>query len=167
MLQEINYSSSETCTCNSIAEVPTTGKIGSADVLKSSGNPAEDNFITAIKKKGGDIEAEKSSENTKTTIKFRTHMHAVCNSSSLALLSKSAKTKALYVSCFSHEVSAREVENSAICKQSLLRFFLRNFKRNLIHMSPLIFLSTKMTVHSLTVQMYCLTGFNRTNVRMS
>jgi hypothetical protein len=111
MLQEINNFSSETCTCNAIAEVPTTGKIGSADILRSSGNPAEDDFITATKKKGGDIEAEISSENNKTTINFRTPMYAVCNSSSLALVSKTAKTKAFYVSCFSQGVSAREVEN--------------------------------------------------------
>jgi hypothetical protein len=60
-LQEINKFSSETCTCNAIAEVPTTGKIGSADVLRSSGKPAEDDFITATKKKRGDVQAERFS----------------------------------------------------------------------------------------------------------
>jgi hypothetical protein len=77
MLQEINKFSSETCTCSAIAEVPTTGKIGCAFVLRSSGNPAEDDFITAHKKKRGDVQGEKSSENTKTARKFRTPVRSV------------------------------------------------------------------------------------------
>jgi hypothetical protein len=51
MLQEVNYFSSETCTCNATAEKIAAGKIGSADVLRSSGNPAPEESIAATKKK--------------------------------------------------------------------------------------------------------------------
>jgi hypothetical protein len=63
-------------------------------------------------KKRGDIGAMKSSKNNKTGRKFRTPMYGVLNSSSLPVVSKRVKTKALFVSRFSTEVSAHDVENS-------------------------------------------------------
>jgi hypothetical protein len=62
--------------------------MGSADFTTSHGNPAEDGFITVTEKTHGDIWALKSSEK------------------------KRVKTKALFVSRCTPDVSGRDAENS-------------------------------------------------------
>jgi hypothetical protein len=64
------------------------------------------------KKKSGDFGAVKSSENNKTERKFMTPMYGVHNSSSLPAVSKRVRTKALFVSRFSMEVSTHDIQNS-------------------------------------------------------
>jgi hypothetical protein len=86
--------------------------MNSADVTTSPGNPAENGFVTVTRKKLGDIRTVNSSENNKTGRKFGTPIYGLCNSSSLPVVSKRVKTKALFVWRFSPEVSARDVEHS-------------------------------------------------------
>jgi hypothetical protein len=73
---------------NAVADFSVTEEMGSADFTTSHDNPAEVGFITVTKKTRGDIRAVKSSEK------------------------KRVKTKALFVSRCTPDVSARDAENS-------------------------------------------------------
>jgi hypothetical protein len=99
-------------TANAVAEVHTTAKTDSAGLTTSRGNPTEDGFITVTKKKRGAVGAVNYSENNKIGRKLRTPMYGVRNSSSVPVVSKRAKTKALFVSRFSPELSTSDVGNS-------------------------------------------------------
>jgi hypothetical protein len=83
------------------------------------------------KKQRGSVGAVNNSENNKIGRKRRTPTYGVRNSSSLPVVSKRNKTKALFVSRFSPEVSASDVDNSlkeqlklslAVCTKLKTRF---------------------------------------------
>jgi hypothetical protein len=97
---------------NAGTDVHPTAKSDSAGSTASSGNPTDDGFTTVTKKKRVGVRVVNSSESNKTGRNLRTLMHGVRNSSSLPVVSKRPKTKALFVSRFSPEVSASDVENS-------------------------------------------------------
>ena len=70
---ENTTSSSQKPTAASAAvQVSTNKKWGSADVIRSSGKPAEDGFIAMIWKKSGGDGADKTSDNNKIARQFRT-----------------------------------------------------------------------------------------------
>ena len=93
--------------------------MGSADVIRSPGNPTEDSFITVAKKKRGDVGAVKSSDNTKIARRFRAPVHGVCNTSFISVVPKRIKTKSLFIARFSPKVFACDIGNSV--KEQLQR----------------------------------------------
>jgi hypothetical protein len=98
---------------NAVTDVHPTAKCDSAGSTTSSGNPTDDGFTIVTKNKRGDVRVVNHiSENNKTGRKLRTPMYGARKSSSLPVVSKRPKTKALFVSRFSAEVSASDVENS-------------------------------------------------------
>jgi hypothetical protein len=109
----------------------------SAVVTTSPGNPTGDGFITVTKQKRSDG-AVKSSENNKIGSKFRTPVYGVRSSSSLAVVSKRVKTKALF------HASPRDDENS-LKGQLKLSSIVQNSKPNLLHTPHFTFLLRKMT----------------------
>jgi hypothetical protein len=78
--------------------------MGSADVIRSPGKPAEDGFIRVSRKKC-DVGAVQSSEDTKIAKKSRTLTYKVCDNSSLPVVSKQITTKVLCVKGFSPPTS--------------------------------------------------------------
>jgi len=67
----INIIIQKRAAANEVAEFPATEKkMGSVEVISSSGNPAYDAFITVTKKHRGDIRAATSSKNSKTGSKI-------------------------------------------------------------------------------------------------
>jgi hypothetical protein len=98
---------------NAVTDVHPTAKCVSAGSTASYGNPTDDGFTIVTKKKCGDVRVGNHiSENNKTGRKLRTPVYGVRNSSSLPVVSKRPKTKALFVSRLSPEVSASDIEKS-------------------------------------------------------
>jgi hypothetical protein len=89
--------------------------LGSAGVIRSPGKPAEEGFIMKIWKKRGDVGANKTSDNNKNARQFRT-----CVQNTKYFLSKMVKTEVLFISCFSSNVSVRDVAISLM--EQLKRF---------------------------------------------
>jgi hypothetical protein len=96
---------------NAVTDVHPTAKCDSAGSTAPSGNATDDGFTIVTKKKRGDVRVVNHiSENNKRGRKLGTRMFGVRNSSSLPVVSKRPKTKALFVSRLSPEVSASDVE---------------------------------------------------------
>jgi hypothetical protein len=83
---------------SAVAVASTVGNIGSADLLGSPDNTAEDDFIAVSKKKRGNPKAVKTDDNAKSVHKAKTPIIGACNTSILPVVSRHVKTKALFFS---------------------------------------------------------------------
>jgi hypothetical protein len=93
-----------------VAVASTVGNTGSADQLESPDSTSEDGFIAVSKETRGNPRALKSDDKAKSMRKPKTLMIGVRDTSILPVVSKRVKTKALFVSRFSPEVSSRDIE---------------------------------------------------------